>query len=395
MALFLIIVYGLFSSTSTTPIEAQNAATATPTPSPRPLALSVDSANPLVGQLVTLNANKPAANAHHGNINWTTFKQCDKEVNGVAGCQASQWTDVRLRCRYANNWRRTYPSLYRVQCRNGANGNTALARYSSPKTIFYQAFGFYESAIAIGWPGSALRPSNIVKVVWSGATVTPTPTPTATRTPRSGSTSTPTATPSPRPPVLSVDSANPSAGQLVTLNANKPADNAHHGNVDWTTFKQCDEEVNGAAGCKTWEWTDVELRCRYANNWKSTYPSLYDVQCRRGANGNTALARYLSPKTIFYRAFGFYVSARYRLARQRFEAFQHSQSGMELRQLDFHAHAYLDRNAHPNEYPRIRRNRHAHAHGNANRHAYPNPHVHLCVQYLYMDYNAALGERRR
>lgn len=284
-------------------------ATPTPTPSPHPLVLTVDAANPLVGQLVTLNANKPADNAHHGNVVWTTFKQCNEEVNGAAGCEASEWTDVELRCRYANNWKNTYRSLYDAQCRGGANGNTALARYSSPKTVFYRAFGFYASARAIGWPGSALRPSNIVKVVWSGATVTPTPTHTATHTPHPGSTSTPTPTPSPRPPVLSVDSANPALGQLVTLNVNKPDGNAHHGNINWSNFNQCSKEVNGAAGCAASEWTDVEMRCRYANNWKRTYPSLYDVQCRRGAEGEKALARYSSPKTMFYRAFVFYASS--------------------------------------------------------------------------------------
>ena len=284
-------------------------ATPTPTPSPRPLVLTVDAANPLVGQLVTLNANKSADNAHHGNVVWTTFKQCNEEVNGAAGCEASEWTDVELRCRYADNWKNTYRSLYDAQCRGGANGNTALARYSSPKTVFYRAFGFYASARAIGWPGSALRPSNIVKVVWSGATVTPTPTHTATHTPRPGSTSTPTPTPSPRTPILSADSTNPSVGQLVTLSVSKPTGNAHHGNIDWSNFTQCGKETNGAASCNSSEWTNVELRCRYANNWKSTYPSLYDVQCRRGAEGEKALARYSSPKTLFYRAFVFYASS--------------------------------------------------------------------------------------
>ena len=284
-------------------------ATPTPTPSPRPLVLTVDATNPLVGQLVTLNANKSADNAHHGNVVWTTFKQCNEEVNGAAGCEASEWTDVELRCRYANNWKNTYRSLYDAQCRGGANGNTALARYSSPKTVFYRAFGFYASARAIGWPGSALRPSNIVKVVWSGATVTPTPTHTATHTPRPGSTSTPTPTPSPRTPILSADSTNPSVGQLVTLSVSKPTGNAHHGNIDWSNFTQCGKETNGAASCNSSEWTNVELRCRYANNWKSTYPSLYDVQCRRGAEGEKALARYSSPKTLFYRAFVFYASS--------------------------------------------------------------------------------------
>ena len=284
-------------------------ATPTPTPSPRPLVLTVDAANPLVGQLVTLNANKSADNAHHGNVVWTTFKQCNEEVNGAAGCEASEWTNVELRCRYADNWKNTYRSLYDAQCRGGANGNTALARYSSPKTVFYRAFGFYVSARAIGWPGSALRPSNIVKVVWSGATVTPTPTHTATHTPRPGSTSTPTPTPSPRTPILNADSTNPSGGQLVTLSVSKPADNAHHGNIDWSNFTQCGKEANGAAGCAASEWTNVELRCRYANNWKSTYPSLYDVQCRRGAEGEKALARYSSPKTLFYRAFVYYASS--------------------------------------------------------------------------------------
>ena len=171
--------------------------TPTPTPSPRPPVLSADSANPSAGQLVVLSVNEPADNAHHGRIDWATFKQCDEEVDGAAGCDESEWTTVELRCRYANNWKDTYPSLYRNQCRNGANGNSALARYLNPKTIFYRAFAFYESAIALGWPGSSGRNSNILKVVWHAATATPTPTP--THTPQPGVTATPTITGTPTP----------------------------------------------------------------------------------------------------------------------------------------------------------------------------------------------------
>ena len=57
------------------------------------------------------------------------------------------------------------------------------------------------------------------------ATPTPTSTPTVTPTP------TYTATPSPRPPLFSVDKPNPLVGQSVTLSADKPADNAHHGDI--------------------------------------------------------------------------------------------------------------------------------------------------------------------
>ena len=190
-------VTATLTPTPTNTPQAANAATPTPTPTPTPrlMSLSADSTNPSVGQLVVLSANEPADNAHHGDINWTTFDQCDEEVDGAAGCDESEWTTVELRCRYANSWRETYPSLYRNKCFNGAERNSALARYLNPKTIFYRAHGYYESAVALGWPRSSKRYSNILKVVWHASTATPTPT--ATHTPQPGVTATPTATGTP------------------------------------------------------------------------------------------------------------------------------------------------------------------------------------------------------
>ena len=87
----------------------------------------------------------------------------------------------------------------------------------------------------------------------STATPTVTPTPTHTATPTVTPTPTHTATPSPRPPLFSVDKLNPLEGQPVTLSADKPADNAHHGNISQTRYQGCfDDDAADAAACGDW-----------------------------------------------------------------------------------------------------------------------------------------------
>lgn len=437
MALFLIIVYGLFSSTSTAPIEAQNAATATLTPTST--ATPTVSISGLERVLYTGGSDRfkvRVSNLVHQN----TYEI--RLTRGAAGrglgfnsaCESEATVAVpRGNASYG-----AYFTLHGCSATNGGyflaqlwqrityGGNTGYMPVRAAKSSLVNVVASDTSTPTPTSESEATSTATLTATSTRTSTSTPTPTatprlaattatptrtatrtptatsrpatatPTPTNTPQSG-TATPTPTPSPRPLVLTVDAANPLVGQLVTLNANKPADNAHHGNVVWTTFKQCNEEINGAAGCEASEWTNVELRCRYANNWKSTYPSLYDVQCRRGANGNTALARYLSPKTIFYRAFGFYVSAR-----------AIGWPGSALRPSNIVKVVWSSANSTstptatatptPTNTPRIRRDRHAnahrHVHGNAHAHAYPNTHVHT-YEYLYMAYNAALGERRR
>ena len=81
------------------------------------------------------------------------------------------------------------------------------------------------------------------------ATPTPTSTPTVTPTP------TYTATPSPRPPLFSVDKPNPLVGQSVTLSADEPSDNAHHGDISQsqTRYERCfDDDAANAAACGDW-----------------------------------------------------------------------------------------------------------------------------------------------
>lgn len=83
------------------------------------------------------------------------------------------------------------------------------------------------------------------------ATPTPTATPTVTPTP------TYTATPSPRPPLISVDKQDPLVGQSVTLSADKPSDNAHHGNISSANYQACaDDDAVSAAACGDWEGID-------------------------------------------------------------------------------------------------------------------------------------------
>ena len=74
--------------------------------------------------------------------------------------------------------------------------------------------------------------------------VTATPTPTYT----------PTVTLTPRPPLFSVDKLNPLEGQSVTLSADKPSDNAHHGNISQTRYQGCfDDDAADAAACSDWQ----------------------------------------------------------------------------------------------------------------------------------------------
>lgn len=88
-------------------------------------------------------------------------------------------------------------------------------------------------------------------VEYLNPTPTPSPTPTVTPTP------TYTATPSPRPPIISVDKPNPLVGQSVTLSADKPSDNAHHGNIDRASYQACaDDDAVSAAACGDWEGID-------------------------------------------------------------------------------------------------------------------------------------------
>ena len=91
----------------------------------------------------------------------------------------------------------------------------------------------------------------------STPTVTPTPThtstPTATATPTPTVTSTVTLTP--RPPLFSVDKPNPLVGQSVTLSADKPTDNSHHGDISesQTRYERCfDDDAANAAACGDW-----------------------------------------------------------------------------------------------------------------------------------------------
>ena len=95
------------------------------------------------------------------------------------------------------------------------------------------------------------------------STPTVTPTPTHTSTPTATATPTPTATPTvtstvtltPRPPLFSVDKPNPLVGQSVTLSADKPSDNAHHGDISQsqTRYERCfDDDAANAAACGDW-----------------------------------------------------------------------------------------------------------------------------------------------
>lgn len=80
---------------------------------------------------------------------------------------------------------------------------------------------------------------------------TSTPTPTVTPTP------TYTATPSPRPPLISADRSDPLEGQVVTLSVGKPANNAHHSNIDRARYQvRADDDAANAAACGDWEGID-------------------------------------------------------------------------------------------------------------------------------------------
>ena len=112
--------------------------TYTATPSPRPPLFSVDKPNPLVGQSVTLSADKSADNAHHGNISesQTRYERCfDDDAADAAAC---------------GDWRSVTKS-----------GES----YSSPIALFYRATVRYASG---AWSGV----SAAIKVTWHAATVT-------------------------------------------------------------------------------------------------------------------------------------------------------------------------------------------------------------------------------
>lgn len=56
---------------------------------------------------------------------------------------------------------------------------------------------------------------------------------------------------------MSVDKPNPLVGQPVTLSADKPSDNAHHGNISSASYQACaDDDAVSAAACGDWEGID-------------------------------------------------------------------------------------------------------------------------------------------
>ena len=171
----------------------------------------------------------------------------------------------------------------------------------------------------------------------STATHTPSPTPTPTHTP------TATTTPSPKPPVISVDSANPSLNQRVALSVHAPDDNAHHGPIAHTAYYKCVDNVDNADDCNRWQNiagappnTGQGLRYHYCNYmdgnlrrpfpgdqihskhdppgsvfdidaFKRVYQPVHDALCGERTNG---LVIEPNAATRFYRAHGFYLSAR-------------------------------------------------------------------------------------
>ena len=220
--------------------------TYTPTPSPRPPIISVNIENPSLNQRIILSvANPTLYNAHHGNINWTSYERCLDDVDDAADC--NRWRNINDNipgesryhyCRYIpqhlvrkrdgvdmraaidssadlpgfnlETYQTKYSAIYRNYCigdidgvaDDAANVNNGLEMYANAREEFYRAFVFYDSALQNEpRPWIYGQTSDAIKVVWSVATpaLTATPTPTPTATPTHTPTPTPTYTPTPTP----------------------------------------------------------------------------------------------------------------------------------------------------------------------------------------------------
>ena len=195
------------------------------------------------------------------------------------------------------------------------NGTEYAHRVRSKKGNLYSAWSPHvtTSASSADAPTSTPEPPKTAT-----PTRTPTITPTPTQTPTPTSTSTPTQTPSPRPPIISVNMENPALNQRVILGVAPPPDNAHHGNINWTAYQKCLEEVTDAAACNRWgnisdgAETGRYHYCRYMPKQLEEYTDY----CTGDADGiadtadaDNGIEIYSGATTKFYRAFVFYDAA--------------------------------------------------------------------------------------
>ena len=301
-------------------------ATATATPTATPTSTPTPTTAPAISASLSPD---PSTVNFQPNGQWHKFTVNSSESIKVVVNPSGVSRNVEIATRSAGNYcpaegndtfiRSNGQSIYLAGCRAGT-GVVELRRASNNRLI--RTYRFTIGASPTATP------------IYT-ATATPTPTP--TNTPQSRTAATPT--PSPKPPRISVNSANPTLNQRIVLSVDQPTGgNAHHGNINWTAYQKCLDNVQSAADCRRWwniaGWpsggTNRYYYCRYMRpnltnprsatersrdnpgfdeaEYRRIYQPIYNTYCD---DINDGLEIYSNPLTEFYRAYVFYDSARH------------------------------------------------------------------------------------